>query len=474
MVGLEQNLGIVGNTNTGIRAASGDYIAFVDQDDMLEPDALFEYASAICEHPEASLLYCDEDSFTDGIESVFYPRFKPKFNKDALLSHNYVIHMLAVSRKAIDAVELSGEEVEGAQDYDLTLKAIEHGPAIHIPRVLYHWRNHERSINYGGPNSKPYVTDAAVNALRGYFERTGCRAEVSPGMRPGTHRVLFQAEDEPLVSVIIPTKDHPELLGACVKSLLERAGWANLEILLVENNSVEERTFAFYDELLALDGRIRLLRYEGAFNYSRIINYAAAQANGELLFLLNNDTQAITDGCIRILAGYFQRPEVGVVGPLLLFPDGLVQTAGLALMSDKRLGFINQLLTPETHGGYLASLDCPRNYSAVLGAAQMVRKADFEALGGYDEDLAVTYNDVDFCWRMREAGKIVVYTPHARLYHHEFATRSRDTASPEQAARTEREAALMQARWKSYFEDGDPEMNPECDQANPWFKLPRG
>ncbi|MBP3894464.1 MAG: glycosyltransferase family 2 protein [Atopobiaceae bacterium] len=473
VVGLSQNQRIVGNTRVGVEAARGDYVAFLDQDDLLEPDALFEYVRTINEHPDAGLIYCDEDSFTDGIGSVFYPRFKPDYNPDALAAHNYVIHMIVAKREALDAVGLPGPDVEGAQDYDLTLRLSEAAPVAHVPRVLYHWRKHQLSINWDENESKPYVTDAAITALSNHFERLGVRAQVTSGARPGTHVVDYEVESNPKVSVIIPTKDHIDLLGPCVDTLLEKAGWDNLEVLLVENNSTDPATFAFYDELTAREPRVSVLRYEGAFNYSRIVNFAATQAEGDYLYILNNDTEALTDGLIRTLLGQAQQPGVGVVGPLLLFPDGLVQTAGLALMADGRLGFMNQNLTLATHGGYLASLECPRNCSAVLGAAQLVSKATFDEVGGYDEELAVTYNDVDFCWRVRQTGRRVVYTPHAQMTHHEFATRGRDSVNSEKATQTEREATLMRNRWPEFFATGDPELNPECDPYSPWFKLPQ-
>ena len=475
VVGLDGNRGIVGNTNAGIEASSGEWIAFLDQDDTIEPDTLYEFARFACEHADVGLLYCDEDSFTEGLETVFYPRFKPDYNPDALFSHNYIIHMLTVRRDVLTQIGPSAPDVEGAQDYDLTLRASEVTSVGHIPRVLYHWRKHAKSINFDTNEAKPYVTNAAIRALSSHFDRAGVKAQVTEGTRPGTHKVIYDPPaGNPLVSVIIPTKDHAEMLDECVSSLLERAGWERLEILLVENNSVEEATFAYYDTLLARDKRIRLLRYEGTFNYSRIINWAAAQAQGDYLLLLNNDTKALSDDCIRTMLGYFQRQEVGVVAPLLLFPDGLVQTAGLALMSDYRLGFINQNLTLATHGGYLASLECPRNYSAVLGAAQMVPRSLFNQLGGYDEQLAVTYNDVDFCWRVLKTGRVVTYTPHACFSHREFATRGHDSIDPERAAQTEAEAKLMRNRWSSYFEQRDPELNPQCSSMSPWFKLPDG
>lgn len=473
VVNLPKNKGIVGNTNEGVRASHGEYVAFLDQDDLIEPDALFEYACRINQNPEAGLIYCDEDSFTTNLDTVFSVRFKPNFNPDLLFAHNYIVHMLMVKRSVLDKVGLSEPQMEGAQDHDLSLKISEVAPVEHIARVLYHWRQHERSTNSGNLSAKPYAIQAGINAVQAHFDRCGVPASVEQARSPYTYHVSYHMSKEPLVSVVIPTMDHTDLLDACITSLLAKAGWKNLEVLVVENNSQEQETFAYYEQLLARDSRIRLLNYEGPFNYSKIVNFAAAQAAGEYLFLLNNDTQAQSEGCIRTLVSYFQRPEVGLVGPLLLYPDGMVQTAGLALMADERLGFINQNLTLATHGGYLGSLECPRTYSAVLGAAQMVPKSLFDQLGGYNEELAVTYNDVDFCWRVREAGKLVVYTPYASFFHREFATRGHDNANPERAAQAQREAELMRKRWPSYFENGDPELNPGCDPANPWFKLPQ-
>lgn len=471
VVWLAQNGGIVENTNAGIKAAHGDFIAFIDQDDVIEPDALYEYVSYINEHPNVSALYCDEDSFTDDLSKVFHPRLKPHFNRDALYSHNYIVHMLMVKASLLDQKGLSTVAVEGAQDYDLCLKASEAGPLGHVARVLYHWRVHDGSVNDNG-TAKPYALKGGQCALLEHFARRGISVKVDHGESPFTYHVSYLMDHHPLVSVIIPTMDHTSLLDTCVTSLLDKAGWDNLEVLIVENNSKEPATFTYYDQLVDRDDRIRILRYEGPFNYSKIINYGVRAAKGEYLLLLNNDTEALSDNCVATLASYFQRPEVGIVGPLLLFPDGLVQTSGLALMRDARLGFLNQFLTQKTHGGYLGSLEHPRDLSAVLGAAQMVRRELFEAVGGYDEMLAVTYNDVDFCWRVREKEKLVVYTPYAQFSHREFASRGRDTTTAQKAIQTEREAEIMRAKWPSFFRDGDPELNPECDLASPWFALP--
>jgi len=454
----------------GVTAAQGTYVAFMEQGDTLEPDVLYEYAKAIEQEPAAALLYCDEDRLDPWTKDVFAPRLKPAFNPDALYEHDYLGHMLMVPRTLFGQISLPDFDHLELLHYDLALKASEMGPVRHVPRVLYHQCQSESQPE---PDSATLASlaEARSHVVQAHFARTGIEATVEPGSLPQTNHTRYDIDGNPMVSVIIPTMDHADLLDACVSSLLVKAGWDNLEVLMVENNSTNPATFAFYDELCARDERIRLLRYQGSFNYSKIINFAAAQARGTYLFLLNNDTQAISDGCIRELIGYLQRSEVGLVAPLLLYPDGLVQTAGLALMSDGRLGFVNQNLSVNAHTGYLNSLACARNYSAVLGAAQMVPKALFDQLGGYNEELAVTYNDVDFCWRVREAGKLVVYTPHARLYHREFATRGHDNANSQRAAQAALEAQLMQNRWPQHFANGDPELNPNCGQANPWFKL---
>lgn len=460
-------------TTAGIAAAHGTHVAFMDQGDTLEPNALYEYASAIEQKPGAALLYCDEDRVDPWTRSLSSPQLKPAFNPDALYEHDYLGHMLMVRRGLFDQISMPEFIQPELLHYDLALKASETGPVHHVPHVLYHQCQSDSQPEHDGTAAAAQTAQARAHVVQAHFARRGIKATVEPGVLPKTNRTHYDVNGDPMVSIIIPTMDHTNLLDACVSSLLAKAGWDNLEVLVVENNSTDPLTFAFYEELCARDKRIRLLRYQGSFNYSKIINFAAAQARGMYLFLLNNDTQAISDGCIRELIGYFQRGEVGLVAPLLLYPDGLVQTAGLALMSDGRLGFVNQNLSINARAGYLNSLACARDYSAVLGAAQMVPKALFDQLGGYNEELAVTYNDVDFCWRVREAGKLVVYTPRARLYHREFATRGHDNANPQRAAQAEFEARLMQERWPQYFANGDPELNPNCDQANPWFKLGR-
>lgn len=470
---LDANGGIVGNTNHGIRSSAGGYVCFLDQDDLLEPDALYRYAACIDEEPETDLIYCDEDTF-DGCTRMFsQPLFKMDFNPDLLYSYNYIGHFLCVSRHALDRITLSDENTEGAQDYDLTLKASEAARRIaHIPRILYHRRAHDDSTNSGNTGAEPYAIEAGKRALDDCLRRRGIRAAVQPTPMPFVYETRFAGDPEQMTSIIIPNKDHLDHLIPCIESIKLNAGDAAYEIIIVENNSTDAETFAYYQLLQEdADHLVRTVRYEGAFNYSKIINFGVQHAQGSHLLLLNNDTVIRTPDFLTRMQGYFQRPEVSVVGPLLLYPDELIQEAGLALTKKGWLAFLNQNHSPKLNGGYLGCSSCSCNFSAVLGACQMVRRTDFLDLGGYDEDLAVTFNDVDFCWRMRETGKLVVFTPYTQVIHKEYGSRGSDTANNERAQQTELEAKIMRQKWPERFIEGDPIWNPNLDPNSPYFKL---
>ena len=473
------NRDIATNTNKGIELAEGDYVAFLDHDDVLEPDALFRYVAALSDNPDIDLFYSDEDRLHEG--ELRNPAFKTYPNLTKLYAYNYVTHFLMVSRYALKRTERSQPDVAGAQDYDLTLKCFEVARRIHHEsRVLYHWREHEGSTA-GGTDQKPYAHKAGQLALKRHLERRGLRVVVSDGVLPYTYDARFALPDEkPLVSVVIPSKDHADLLERCVRSILDRSTHENLEVIIVENNSSEAETFALY-ERLAADARVRIetwspdLLVEGApcengFNYSSIVNFGAACSKGDFLVLLNNDTEVIEPAWIERMLGDLMRPEVGVVGAKLLFEDGLIQHAGMIANGNGDFAHVNRDL-PGDALGYAYSAGMPQEYSMVTGACQMVSRKLFDELGGYDEQLAVGFNDGDFCLRVGEAGRVVVYEPRAVLRHREFSSRGRESTDARLAARLLHEKSRIIAKHPAFFASNDPAVNPNLNQLNDWWEL---
>lgn len=474
---MTENAGIVGNTNFGIDVARGDYIAFLDHDDLLEPDALFCYACEIVKEPMRTpeVLYCDEDLF-DAVGGWRQPIFKTRLNVDLLYSHNCVTHFLCVSRELIDRIGLSPEDVTGAQDYDLALRALAAGARfVNIPRVLYHWREHAGSTSGDNAGNKPYAIEAGRLALERHLKSRGILARIEEAPQPFVYRVRYELpEPAPLVSVIIPSRDHSEVLRACVVSLFERSVYRAFEVIVVENHSAEPETRALYDELTKTYGpAFRVLdvsdEIEG-FNYSRLINLGAATAKGEYLLLLNNDTEVRSPDFMAEMLGYLQRPEVGVVGAKLYFRDGLTQHAGMLVGPHGAVCHPNQDFESD-RDGYLSRAVRPGNFSAVTGACQMVRKSVFDEVGGYDEAFAVGFNDVDFCFRVRETGRLVTFTPYAELFHYEFVSRGREVADSSKFERWKREQALFVERWPKPFLEGDPYSNPNLNPDSVYYGL---
>ena len=488
------NTSIAENTNAGIAAATGDYVGFCDHDDVLEPDCLWEYAQAITDHPEADLLYCDEDNLRG--DRYCAPALKVDFDLTRLESHNYITHLLMVSRRALDLTERSSADVSGAQDYDLALKVADVArDIVHIPHVLYHWRQHEGSTA-GGTDAKPYAHEAGRRALQAHFARRGIAADIEDGELLYTYRVRPRLPDPaPLISIVIPSHDHADLLEHCVSSILDKTTYTNYEIVVVENGSVEPETFSLYTRLGA-DERVRVVTWESVdgedagFNYSRLVNFGVSHTHGDLLVFLNNDTEVISPDWLEELAAPLARPKVGVVGAELLFEDGLVQHAGMLVHPNGNFGHYCQNLPGDAiSGGYM--LNMPWEPSMVTGACQMFRSSLFNELGGYDEALAVGYNDGDFCLRAREAGYTVVYTPYAKLYHREFSSRGRESTDARLIGRLDRERARFAEKHATLLAHGDPQsqgdpepqhdhqlqhdpkLNPNYDPYSIYFELRR-
>ena len=464
VVALEGNRGIALNTNAGIEAATGDFVGFLDHDDTIEPDLLFEYARAVAEEPTCDLIYCDEDKIApDGTPCA--PLLKSDLNIDHLRFQNYVCHLLCVRRSLLAELEPSGPELDGAQDHDLTLKASERARHVaHVRRVLYHWRVTEGST--ATPGNKSYAADAGRLAVQAHLGRLGIRAEVGEGPVPFTYDVRYlPPEGDPLVSVIIPTCDHADVLRRCVESVCERSTYPNLEVLLVENNSSDPTTFACYDELCqAHPGRVRVVTWTGEFNFSKIVNFGAAQAQGDYLLLLNNDTEVISPDWVDRMLGLAARDDVGAVGARLWYPDETLQHAGVRV-GDRAAAHYFCDLPRGTHG-YFHLDEVQRDLSAVTAACMMVSRRAFELVGGFDETFAVTYNDVDFCLKLREAGLLVVYAPKVELYHHESLSRGFDTDF-QGRKRFLTEEMHLDLRWIDFYVKGDPYHPCELRKAYP-------
>lgn len=473
----EEPLKIAQNTNEAINLSKGDYLAFMDHDDQLTPNALYECAKAISQDSQIQLLYSDEDKMSMDGHQFFQPHMKPDFNQDLLCTVNYICHLFVVRRDILGQAGLLRPEYDGAQDYDFILRcteAVEEGRRRknirHIPKVLYHWRSHEDSTSEN-PESKLYAFDAGQRAVQAHYGRIGVRAEVSKGEYLGLYRTRFLRDHDPLVSVIIPNKDHRQDLERCLDALEGKSTYPNLEYIIIENNSEKEKTFAYYRELEASNPRAKVVYWDGEFNYSAINNYGVTFAEGEYYLFLNNDTEIINEDCVEELLGYCMRPDVGAVGARMYFEDDTIQHAGVVIGFGGVAGhcFVQQ---PRGYSGYCHRIICAQDYSAVTAACMMVPREVFQEVGGFSEELAVAFNDIDFCLKVGQAGKLVVYNPYAELYHFESKSRGLED-TPEKVARFNQEIAVFEKRWPDILRSGDPYYNPNLTLDSQDFSLKR-
>lgn len=455
---IGENKNIAGNTNEAIEMATGDYIGLLDHDDMLPIFSLFEVVKVINENPDVDFIYSDEDKIEGPITNRFDPYFKPDFSQDTLRANNYITHFSVFRKEIMD--ELGGErsKYDGAQDFDLILRMSEIAKNIvHIPKILYHWRVHKDSTARV-PDAKPYAYEAGRKALADHIERVGLKGKVDFGETPGVYKVQYDVIGNPKVSIMIPNKDAIDTLKVCINSILKLTTYNNFEILIIENNSTEKETFEYYKKIQK-DSRIRVVFYpEKIFNYSGIINYGVKNAEGEFVVQLNNDTELCTPDWLEKFIGFAQREDVGAIGGRLYYPDGSIQHAGIVVGI---CGLAANMLTnlPKGHHGYFAKEGLTQNMSAITGACLFSRKSVYEEVGYMDEEnFVVAFNDVDFCLKIREIGKKVIYYPFVEFIHYESKTRGYEN-TPEKQERFQNECNRFKTKWKEVIAKGDPYYN---------------
>ncbi len=453
---LPRNGGIVAASSTGLAMSRGEFVAFLDHDDELAPDALFEVVKRLNADPQLDLIYTDEDRIDPNGRRV-EPFFKPDWCPDLLLSMNYICHLGVYRRSLADRVGGFRPGYDGSQDWDLVLRFTEATERIaHGPKVLYHWRKAPTSTAAAG-EAKPYAFIAGQRALESALERRGRAGRVEM-ITLGRYRVEYALDRSALVSILIPTRDRADLLRRCLDSIRTRSTYRNVEILVLDNGSSERDAVRL---LASLKPPHRVISEPRPFNWSAINNLGARHARGEYLLLLNNDTEVIEPSWIESMLRHAQRPEVGVVGAKLLYPDDRVQHAGVVVGIGGTAGHAFHGL-PRDDPGYIGMAAVARNYTAVTGACMMVRRAVFEAAGGLDESYRIAYGDIDFCLRLVRQRLRAVYTPDALLYHRECATRGK-LNPPEDGRR-------FRAQWAEFIAR-DPLYNPNLSRTAEDFSL---
>jgi len=454
---LKENGGISANTNAAAELAKGEYLMFCDHDDTLEPDALYEIVKAIND-TDADVVYTDEDKVSMDGQHYFDPNFKPDFNLFRLRENNYICHIFVVRKSLTDETGMLRSEFDGAQDFDFILRCCEKAKKItHIPKVLYHWRCHMDSTA-ADPSSKAYAYEAGRKAIREHYQRMGIDAKVDMTERPGWYRSHIKVQGNPMVSIIIPNKDHTDDLELCLFSMSRKSTYRNYEVLIVENNSEKEETFEYYKKLPERYPKVRVLTWEKEFNYSAINNFAAKEAQGEYLLFLNNDVEILTPDWIEEMLQNCQQENVAAVGVKLYYPDDTIQHAGVVLGLGGIAGHIMCRASREDPG-YFGRMISVQEISAVTAACMMVKKSEFDSVKGFDETFQVAFNDIDLCMKFRAAGKKIVFTPYAELYHYESKSRGLED-TPEKQFRFDKEVKRFQEKWAQQLEMGDPYYSP--------------
>ena len=457
---IEKNLGISGNTNVCFSMATGNFIGLFDHDDVMHPSLLFECVKTVCEK-DADYVYTDEATFTSpNLDDLIVLHFKPDYSPDNLRANNYICHFSMFDADLLKKTGLFRPEYDGSQDHDMILRLTEEAKHVcHIPKILYYWRSHPNSVA-ADIGAKTYAIDAAKRAVHDHMrDYYGIEVEVeSTRAFPTIFQIKYPINGEPLISIVIPNKDHVEDLRRCITSIEKKSTWKNYEIVVVENNSVEQSICDYYKELES-DPKVKIVTYEGGFNYSRINNVGVKETKGEYLLFLNNDTEVISPDWMEQLLMYAQRKDVGAVGAKLYYADNTIQHAGVVIgLGAHRSARHTHYKMPREHLGYMGRLCYAQDVTAVTGACLMVKKSIYEEVNGLDESFTISLNDVDLCLKIREKGYLNIFTPFAELYHYESKTRGMEEG--EKLRRYERECAHFRDKWKEQLDAGDPYYNP--------------
>lgn len=470
---LDKNLGISGNTNACLEMATGDYIGLFDHDDLLHPAALHEVMHAICDE-DADFIYTDENTFHNVPEDASLPHFKPDFAPDNLRANNYICHFSVFKRSLMEKAGMFNPEFDGSQDYDMILRLTEKAERIaHIPEVLYFWRAHAGSVA-SDIGAKPYAIEAAKKAIAEHLKRVGLPGEVDVAHGVGIYRIRYEIQGNPKISILIPNYEHYDDLKKCLDSIFKKTTYSNYEIVIVENNSRSSQIFSYYKKLKQEHDNVKIVRWKdednSGFNYSAINNKGAKYCTGDYILLLNNDVEVITDNWLEEMLMFAQRSDVGAVGAKLYYSDDTIQHAGVGLGLLTLAGHFFRNVSRD-NVGYMGRLIYAQDLSAVTAACMMIRRDVWDKVKGLDENIAVAFNDVDLCMKIRKAGYLIVWTPFAELYHYESKSRGLDETRREKA-RFISEVKSFHSRWQEELEKGDPYYNPNLslDREDFYYK----
>lgn len=455
---IGENKGIAGNTNEALSLVTGDFVALLDHDDLLPIFSLYEIVKCINENPDVEFIYTDEDKFEKLGGKRYDPYFKSDFAPDTLRANNFICHFSVFKKELMDKLGGFRSKYDGAQDYDILLRMSEEtNNIIHIPKILYHWRVHSLSTAKSGGTAKPYAYEAGIKAIQDHIDRIGLKGTVESGNTLGTYKVNYEIQGNPKVSIVIPNKDYVKTLKVCINSIKNLTTYENYEIIIVENNSEENETFEYYKKIDGKD-KIKVVYFpEKEFNYSKIINFGVKNSTGDYIVQLNNDTELLTPNWLQEMLGFAQRDDVGAVGAELFYPDNTIQHAGIIIGIGGVAGHVFKNLPKGIHG-YFSKDAMIQNLSAVTAACIMTPKSIYDEVGYMDEKFKVAFNDVDFCLKIRQTGKLIVYNPYVQFTHYESKSRGFED-TPEKKKRFQSEVDRFHDKWQSVLDKGDPYYN---------------